>query len=184
LIFVIDELIIINWREVSWHESIRNIGKHGPLVQGIELKKSPERSENVIKQVVGEQLRLDGVGKQVQVHIVRVKSLHFVKLPEIVEIPLNLDLEGLGERRPILEPLEGLEPAVEIFSPVHDAHLLLVGAENLDEITDNVRKECHSKQHDYDGENLLNPTDRVVISIAHRRQSCQSEIAGGVNLPT
>jgi hypothetical protein len=52
LIFLIDYLVIIVWVEDPWHEPIGNIAKHCSLVQSVQLKKSAERSENIVEKIV------------------------------------------------------------------------------------------------------------------------------------
>ena len=62
----------------------------------------------------------------------------------MVEISLYLHLERLRQRGAILEPLEGLKPFVQVLSPINDTNFLLVSAEDLNEITDNIGEERNS----------------------------------------
>jgi hypothetical protein len=101
----------------------------------------------------------------------------------MVKISLYLHLERLSQWGSILEPLKGLKPFVQVLSSIDNANFLLVSAENLYEITDNVGEERNSQQHDYNSKDLFDPTDGVVISISHCSQGCESKIAGGNNLP-
>ena len=62
----------------------------------------------------------------------------------MVEISLYLHLERFSQWSAVLEPLEGLKPFVQVLSPINDTNFLLVSAEDLNEITDNIGEERHS----------------------------------------
>lgn len=100
----------------------------------------------------------------------------------MVKVLFNLYLQRLGEWSPILESLQRHQPAEEVFSPVYYADLRLVGAENLDEVTNNIGEKGHSEKHNDYREDLFNPTDRVIITIAHSGQCGQREVAARHNL--
>ena len=62
----------------------------------------------------------------------------------MVEISLYLHLKRLRQWGAVLEPLEGLKPFVQVLSPINDTNFLLVCAEDLNEITDNIGEERNS----------------------------------------
>ena len=62
----------------------------------------------------------------------------------MVEISFYLHLERFSQWGAVLKPLEGLKPFVQVLSPINDTNFLLVSAEDLNEITDNIGEERNS----------------------------------------
>lgn len=65
-----------------------------------------------------------------------------------------------------------MQPPVEVFPFVDDADLWFIGADDLDEVSDDVGEEGHSQQHHDHRHYLLDPADGVVVAVAHCSQCC------------
>ena len=66
---------------------------------------------------------------------------------------------------------------MEVAALVNDSHILLVVADNLDEVTHDIREEGHSTKHNKTCKYSLPGANWVVVSVANSTQGSQGIVA-------
>ena len=65
---------------------------------------------------------------------------------------------------------------------VNYSHFRLVVADDFDEISHDVTEESDAAKHNYDSNDTLHITNRIVIAIADGTEGCQGEITADSQL--
>lgn len=123
-----------------------------------------------------EEFLLEVIGHEEEELVVSGDACQPVVLPIVADVVVD-GFDGVLWERVLGELLQHVEPHLEVGGLIDFAHLLVVSGHDLGEAIEHVREEGDSDDHQENHDDLLVVVLRHVVSVPHRGQGRQNEVA-------
>ena len=176
-LFVVDHILFLLVAEVARLQAESHIVEELAILVLLRVKEETEVIENVVEKVVHDDTTLNLAGQGIDELIVFLDLAESVVCPEILEVLINLAVKRVRQRL-VTEARQQSHPVVQVKGLLLVAQVLVESRDDLDEATHDVREEGHAAKHDKYAKYHLGVRLGVKITVAHRGQSRDREVAG------
>ena len=176
LLLVVDDVLVLLLAEVARLEAESHIVKELAVLVLLRVEEEAEVVEDIIKQVVHDDAALDLARQRIDELVVLLHLAQPVLPPVLLEVLIDLAVERVGQGL-VPEARQQGHPVVQVKGLLLIAQVLVESRDNFNERAHDVGEERYATKHDKDAENLLLVRLWVKVTVAHRREGRDREVA-------